>query len=158
MTRRATRALKRVWSCSIFVVALALLAGRAPAGSANAPYVRVPSSGDHVRFDASAAGEKMAWAYPNLNYLEAFLRSTIDAAYSSTTYEQYQSKMQLVLAKSLTLDNGVPATVVHVQPFEYRDHNDTAVQVRVTSGPLSHALVWTTPAELVDTSGRKYLH
>jgi hypothetical protein len=130
----------------------------ANARAATGPYLRVPSAGDHVRFDASAAGEKLAWAYPNLNYLEAFLRSTIDAAIAPTTYAEYQKKMELVLAKSLTFENGTSAVVQHVQTFVYRNHTDVEVQTQVTSGEASHAVVWTTPAELVDSSGRSYLH
>jgi hypothetical protein len=126
-------------------------------GAATDPYGRLPSVGDHVRFDGSSGGEKMAWAYPNLNYLEAFLRSTIDAALTSTTYEAYQKKMQLVLAHSLTLNNGTQGTVLHVQRFDYRGHQDVEVLVNVTNGPLNHAGIWTTPAELVDSSGHKYL-
>ena len=137
--------------------ALAYLAPPAPVGAASNPYAREPVVGATVRFDGSAGGEKMAWAYPTLNYLEAFLRGTIDAALNSTSYDQYKEKMSLVLARSLTLDNGTQAVVQHVQPFPYRDHEDVEVQVRVTSGPLSHAVVWTTPAELVDASGHKFL-
>jgi len=65
--------------------------------------------------------------------------------------------MQMVLAHSLTLANGAAGTVQHVQPFSYRGHEDVEVQVSVTSGQLKHAVVWTTPAELVDVSGHKYL-
>jgi len=127
------------------------------AQAADAPYARLPAVGDHVRFDGSAGGEKLAWAYPNLNYLEAFLRSTIDAALTSTSYDDYQKKMQMVLARSLTLANGAAGTVQHVQTFSYRGHEDVEVQVSVTSGQLKQAVVWTTPAELVDVSGHKYL-
>jgi hypothetical protein len=146
---------------AIFVLMLAgVLAWLVPAARVSAasdPYARDPVVGATVRFDGSAGGEKMAWAYPTLNYLEAFLRGTIDAALNSTSYDQYKEKMSLVLARSLTLDNGTQAIVQHVQRFYYRDHEDVEVQARVTSGPLSHAVVWTTPAELVDASGHKFL-
>ncbi|MBV8203530.1 MAG: hypothetical protein JO195_00715 [Candidatus Eremiobacteraeota bacterium] len=125
--------------------------------TAASPYARLPAAGDTVRFDASASGETHAWAYPDLNYLEAFLRSTIDAAAASTSYEEYQKKMELVLAKSLSLPNGTQATVQHVQTFVYHGHQDVEVQVRVAAGTLGHSVVWTTPAELVDASGHKYL-
>jgi hypothetical protein len=138
-------------------IAFASIALATPVGAATNPYAREPAIGNAVRFDGSAGGEKVAWAYPTLNYLEAFLRGTIDAALTSTTYDQYKDKMSLVLARSLTLDNGTQAVVQHVQNFYYRDHEDVEVQVRVTSGQLSHAVVWTTPAELVDSSGHKYL-
>jgi len=138
----------------ILAVLAALVLG---AQAANEPYAHLPTAGDHVRFDGSAGGEKLAWAYPNLNYLEAFLRSTIDAALTSTTYDEYQKKMQMVLAHSLTLANGAAGTVQHVQRFSYRGHEDVEVQVSVTSGQLSRSVVWTTPAELVDASGHKYL-
>jgi hypothetical protein len=121
------------------------------------PYARTPSAGASVRFDASAAGETHAWAYPNLNYLEAFLRSTIEAATASSSYEEYQKKMALVLDKSVSLPNGTPASVQHVQTFVYHGHQDVEVQVKVAAGTLNHSVVWTTPAELVDSSGRKYL-
>ena len=136
---------------------LVCLAPAATLRAASDPYAREPVVGTTVRFDGSAGGEKMAWAYPTLNYLEAFLRGTIDAALNPTSYEQYKEKMSLVLARSLTLDNGTQAIVQHVQRFEYRGHEDVEVQARVTSGPLNHAVVWTTPAELVDASGHKFL-
>jgi hypothetical protein len=139
------------------VAALASIALAQPVGAAADPYGRQPAVGDTVRFDGSAGGEKMAWAYPTLNYLEAFLRGTINAALTSTTYDQYKDKMSLVLAHSLTLDNGTQAVVQGVQRFYYRDHEDVEVQARITSGALKHAVVWTTPAELVDSSGHKYL-
>lgn len=122
------------------------------------PYAHLPLDGDSVRFDASAAGETHAWAYPSLNYLEAFLRSTIDAAADSSSYEEYKTKMAAVLDKSVSLSNGTPASVQHVQSFVYRGHQDVEVQVKVAAGILNHSLVWTTPAELVDANGHKYLH
>jgi hypothetical protein len=130
---------------------------RAAHGTAASPYARVPSAGDSVRFDASAAGQTHAWAYPNVSYLEAFLRSTIDAAAASSSYEEYQKKMALVLDKSLSLPNGTAASVQHVQSFIYHGHQDVEVQVKVAAGTLNHSVVWTTPAELVDASGHKYL-
>lgn len=156
--RRPKSALRAGWPVRSVAVAIviACLARVALAGSAS-PYAHVPSSGDSVRFDASAAGETHAWAYPNLNYLEAFLRSTIDAAAESSSYAEYQKKMGLVLDKSLVLPNGIPATVQHVQTFTYHGHEDVEVQVKVAAGTLNHSVVWTTPAELVDPSGHKYL-
>jgi hypothetical protein len=148
---------QRLVTSALLLLAAGMLVFTPAARAASNPYAHVPAAGDTIRFDASAAGEKIAWAYPNLNYLEAFLRSTIDASLSSTSYEAYQNKMQPVLAKSLTLDNGTKGTVQHVQSFYYRDHEDVEVQVRVTSGELKAAVVWTTPAELVDSSGHKYL-
>ncbi|MDQ6766986.1 MAG: hypothetical protein M3Z41_04170 [Candidatus Eremiobacteraeota bacterium] len=144
-------------TAAAFLILAAVIGGQGEARAANDPYARLPAVGDRVRFDASVGGERMAWAYPSLNYLEAFLRSTIDAALSSTSYEDYQKKMGLVLGHSLTLANGAQGTVQHVQRFYYRDHQDVEVQVRVDSGQLSHSVVWTTPAELVDSSGHKYL-
>ena len=153
--------IKAAWARRHVVVALttvAMFAGMSGSlAGASSPYARVPAVGDHVRFDASRAGEKQAWAYPNLNYLESFLRSTIDASVSSPSYDQYQKQMALVLAKSLTLPNGTPATVQHVQTFIYHGHQDVEVQVHVAGGELNHAVVWTTPAELVDSSGIPYL-
>ncbi len=157
MAQRAASHRGLATAAALGMLAASIVAFTVDARCATNPYARVPAVGDHVRFDASAAGEKMAWAYPNLNYLEAFLRSTIDAALSATSYQDYQKKMELVLAKSLTVDNGAQATVQHVQPFYYRDHEDIEVQLRVTSGQLTHAVVWTTPAELVDSSGHPYL-
>ena len=146
------------WTAAVILATFGLALTSGLCVAATSPYAHVPSVGDTVRFDASAAGEKQAWAYPTLNYLEAFLRSTIDAALTPTSYEEYQKKMELVLSKSLTLGNGTPATVQHVQTFIYREHEDVEVQVRVDGGELNHSVVWTTPAELVDASGRKYLH
>jgi hypothetical protein len=133
----------------------ALLAAVASA-TAN-PYAAEPSVGENVRFDGSAGGEKRAWAYPDIFSLEGFLRSTIDAALNSTSYEQYERKMSAVLSRSLTLNNGTQAVVQHVTHFHYRDHEDVEVQVRVADGELKHSIVWTTPAELVNSSGHRYL-
>ena len=141
------------------IIIAALFLSLAPAGARAAanPYAHVPAAGDHVRFDGSAGGERMAWAYTGVFDLEVFLRSTIDAAISSTSYDDYQKKMSRVLARSLVLSNGDRGRVVRVQQFAYRDHQDVEVQVRVESGPLTHSLVFTTPAELVDPTGRRYL-
>ena len=144
--------------CTIQTVIVAVTAAIVlGAAAASEPYAHLPAAGDRVRFDGSAGGEKLAWAYPNANYLEAFLRSTIDAALTTTSYDDYQKKMQTVLARSLTLANGAEGTVRRVARFSYRGHDDVEVQVSVTSGQLSRTVVWTTPAELVDTSGHKYL-
>jgi hypothetical protein len=154
-TRRLSFAGAAVAACAL---ALLILASARAGRAATNPYARVPAAGDSVRFDASHAGEKQAWAYPNLNYLEAFLRSVIDASYSSMAYEEYQKKMSLVLSKSLVVDNGTVGVVQHVQTFVYRDHEDVEVEVQVQSRSLGHSVVWTTPAELVNSSGRTYLH
>lgn len=142
---------------SLACVTIAGIALATNAGASTVPYAHEPLVGNAVRFDGSAGGEKMAWAYPTQGDLEAFLRGTIDAALSSTTYDAYKSRMSLVLSHSLTLDNGTQGSVLHVQRFNYRDHQDVVVQVRVTNGQLNHVVVWTTPAELVDASGHKYL-
>ncbi len=124
--------------------------------AATNPYSSAPSVNDNIRFDGSAGGQTKAWAYPNQSSLEAYLRSTIDASFGSTSYEAYQSKMAEVLARSLEFSNGTQAVVKRVVQFSYRDHQDLEVQVQITSGPV-HAIVWTTPAELVSAGGRRYL-
>jgi hypothetical protein len=146
--------MSKVTKTAILAALVALFLG---ALATNEPYARQPSAGERVRFDGSAGGEKMAWAYPTRSDLEAFLRSTIDAALTSTSYDDYQKKMHVVLARSLTLANGAQGTVQRVQRFSYRGHEDVEVQVSVTTGQLKGAVVWTTPAELVDASGHKYL-
>ncbi len=140
----------------VVVFVLVAFALTLPASAQSNPYAHLPSVGDSVRFDGSVGGEKMAWAYPTLDSLEAYLRSTIDAAMSSTTYQQYAQKTGLVLKQSLTFDDATPGVVTHVQRFYYRDHEDVEVQVRVTSGS-THPTVWTTPAELVSAGGHRYL-
>ena len=136
-----------------------LLLGLRPfvANAASGPYSHVPTAGDQVRFDGSAGGETKAWAYPNAPSLEAYLRSTIDASFGSTSYSDYERKMGSVLARSLQVVNGTPATVQGVSQFNYRGHDDVEVQLRITSGPLARAVVWTTPAELVTSTGHRYL-
>lgn len=124
--------------------------------AATNPYSSVPSVNENVRFDGSAGGQTKAWAYPNQSSLEGYLRSTVDASFGSTSYAAYQSRMAEVLARSLEFSNGTQAVVKHVQQFSYRDHQDIEVQVQITSGPV-HAIVWTTPAELVTAAGHRYL-
>jgi hypothetical protein len=137
------------------VCALAFF-GQLGARAATSPYAIVPSVNDKVRFDGSAGGETKAWAYPNQPLLESFLRGTIDASYGATSYDAYQRKMAVVLGNALQYPNGTQAVVQRVQTFSYRGHDDIEVQVRVTSGPFP-AMVWTTPAELLSASGRRYL-
>jgi hypothetical protein len=132
------------------------LASPAHAASPN-PYVALPRAGDAVRFDGSAGGEHNAWAYPNQAGLEAFLRSTIDASIQAPSYDAYAKSAAGILNTSLEIDDGTQGIVQRVQAFTYRGHSDTEVQVRITSGPLTRALVWTTPAELVDHTGHRYL-
>ena len=158
MALRAAARRSSLSGAAVAACALVVLASSSPVRATTNPYTRVPAAGDSVRFDASHAGEKQAWAYPNLNYLEAFLRSAIDAFYSTMSYEEYQKKMSLVISKSLALDNGTVGVVQHVQTFVYRNHEDVEVEVQVQSGAHGHSVVWTTPAELVDSSGRSYLH
>lgn len=138
-----------------FAICLSV-AGIARAVASQSPYASVPSVGDNVRFDGSAGGESHAWAYPSQNLLEAFLRGTIDASFGNTSYDEYQHKMSAVLSSSLEFQNGATAVVQRVQQFSYRDHQDVEVEARITSGPF-HALVWTTPAELVSAAGHRYL-
>jgi hypothetical protein len=137
------------------ILAFAASASSSVAASSN-PYSSVPSVNDKVRFDGSAGGATKAWAYPNQASLEAYLRSTIDASFGSTSYDAYQSKMSSVLARSLEFPNGAQAVVSRVQQFSYRDHQDIEVQAQITSGSV-HAIVWTTPADLVSTAGQRYL-
>lgn len=135
---------------------LTIAASGSPAAASSNPYASVPSVNDKVRFDGSAGGETRAWAYPNQASLEAYLRSTIDASFGATSYDAYQNKMSAVLARSLQFPNGAQAVVQRVQQFSYRDRQDIEVQAQITSGPL-HAIVWTTPAELVSVAGHRYL-
>ena len=157
MTPRSLPLRRLLWCAAVALAIVGFAVGQSANARATGPYAHVPAAGDSVRFDASAGGETHAWAYPDLNYLEAFLRSTIDAAAASTSYEEYQKKMELVLAKSLSLANGTAATVEHAQSFVYHGHQDVEVQVKVAAGTLEHSVVWTTPAELVDANGHKYL-
>jgi hypothetical protein len=138
-------------------VGVILLAWRGgPAMASSDPYATLPSVNDAVRFDGSAGGETRAWAYPNQSLLESYLRGTIDASFGSSSYESYQHKMSSVLANSLDFPNGTSGVVQRVLAFNYRGRQDVEVQLRVTSGPF-HAVVWTTPAELVSSAGHRYL-
>ena len=151
----ADRTFTRI-AAAIFFALFVSIAGSARASSNQSPYASLPSVNDTVRFDGSAGGETKAWAYPSQNLLESFLRSTIDASFGSKTYDQYQRTMSAVLASSLEFPNGATAVVSRIQQFQYRGHEDVEVQARITSGPF-HALVWTTPAELISASGHRYL-
>lgn len=139
--------------CAILLFGSPRMAGAAATG----PYAQLPSAGDQVRFDGSAGGESKAWAYPSSASLEAYLRSTIDASFGQASYSDYERKMGDVLARSLQVGNGTTAAVQRVSTFTYRGHQDVEVQLRVTSGPLGRALVWSTPAELVTSLGHRYL-
>jgi hypothetical protein len=144
---------------AIFLTAFAVCALAVPvlaSAASQSPYASVPSVGDTVRFDGSAGGASQAWAYPSQSLLESFLRGTIDASFGNTSYDEYQRKMSAVLESSLEFQNGASAVVQRVQAFEYRGHQDVEVEARITTGPF-HALVWTTPAELVSASGHRYL-
>jgi|GEM_PF-1597421 len=143
-------------AAAIFLALVVSVAVGARASSSQSPYASLPGVNDTVRFDGSAGGETKAWAYPSQNLLESFLRSTIDASYGGKTYDQYQRTMSAVLASSLEFPNGATAVVSRVQQFQYRGHEDVEVQARISSGPF-HALVWTTPAELLSASGHRYL-
>ena len=144
---------------SMILAAMALLFGVALGGrsvAADSPYATLPSQNDNVRFDGSAGGETRAWAYPKQDMLGSYLRGTIDASYGTTTYDAYQRKMSTVLANSLDFPNGTTAVVLYVERFTYRGHEDVEVKARVTAGQF-HPIVWTTPAELVSSSGHRYL-
>jgi hypothetical protein len=147
---------ERCFALAIAACALLCIWFSTPALGASTPYASLPSINDNVRFDGSAGGEKSAWAYPNQNLLEQYLRSTIDASFGSSSYEAYERKMSSVLSNSLDFPNGTPAQVMRVWAFAYRGRQDAEVQLRITSGPF-HAVVWTTPAELVSSSGHRYL-
>ena len=146
-------------SASRTIIIVSILIGLsllAPGYAAGSPYATLPSINENVRFDGSAGGETRAWAYPNQSMLEAYLRGTIDASFGSSSYETYEHKMSSVLGNSLDFPNGTTAVVLGVTNFSYRGHEDVEVQVRVTSGQV-HPIVWTTPAELVNRSGHRYL-
>lgn len=155
--QRTTPAMPSRGIAGLIFATVAAFALTAAAGRPSDPYARVPAVGASVRFDGSVGGEKEAWAYADQNSLEAFLQLSIDAALSSAKYDENNTKMNAVFVRSLTLDNGTLGQVQRVQRFSYRGHNDVELQVRVKSGSLNHALVWTTPTELVDSSGHKYL-
>jgi hypothetical protein len=150
--------MRDIRSLSIAAAAVAIVLGGLchPALAASSPYATVPSVSDSVRFDGSAGGETRAWAYPNQTLLESYLRGTIDASFGSSSYDSYQRKMSSVLANSLDFPNGTSGVVQRVAAFEYRGRQDVEVQLRVTTGPF-HAVVWTTPAELVSSAGHRYL-
>jgi hypothetical protein len=153
------RKLRHARTIALAITALLIGAVSCPrlaAAASQGPYASVPSVGDSVRFDGSAGGASQAWAYPSQNLLEQFLRGTIDASFGNTSYDEYQHKMSAVLESSLEFQNGATAVVQRVQQFEYRGHQDVEVEARITTGPF-HALVWTTPAELVSAPGHRYL-
>lgn len=149
--------IKRFTFASV-LVAMAIFALAAGASAAKSPYSRLPAVGDVVRFNGPPTEKKQAWAYADRNWLEQFLQITIQMALSNSQYDPTShSPVKVVTDHASTLDNGIGGVVQHVEPYHYRDHEDVEVQVRVTSGPLRNRLLWTTPAELADSKGNKYL-
>lgn len=121
------------------------------------PYAHVPRAGDQVRFDATSSGQRAAWAYPDQGWLETFLRSSIDAAVNGSNSNNEPPAINRARQKAVAVNNGTQGMVSEVRAFHYRDHDDSEVQVLIKQGPLRNHLYWTTPAELVDANGRKYL-
>jgi hypothetical protein len=138
-------------------VVATLLSAIAPAlGDSFSPYARTPATGDSVRFDGSIGGEKQAWSFFDQQWLDAWLRFTIEASASPRSYESFRGVLDGIADHVTALPNGTAGVVVDVKKFQYRTHGDTEVRVRVAGGKLNGAELWTTASELVDSSGKNY--
>ncbi|MDQ6780463.1 MAG: hypothetical protein M3Z37_04830 [Candidatus Eremiobacteraeota bacterium] len=125
--------------------------------AAAAPYAHIPQAGDQVRFDASSSGQRQSWGFAQLAWLESFLRLSLEAAQGGGTAADSSSQVEKARDRAVTLNNGVRGVVTEVRAFHYRDRNDVTVHVLVRDGPMQNRIVWTTPAELVDAAGHRYL-
>lgn len=125
--------------------------------TAAAPYTHAPRAGDQVRFDTSSSGQRQAWGFSQLAWLESFLRLSFEAAQNGKAAADSSSEVEKARDRAVTIDNGVRGVVTEVRAFRYRDHSDVTVHVLVRDGPMQNRMVWTTPAELVDAAGHRFL-
>lgn len=135
----------------------ALVLAATAALAASGPYAKIPAKGDAVRFDASAGGQKIAWAYHDEQWLMSYLQVAFEAADSATGYSDAQSKLDRVADHVVSVDNGTRGTVEDVKPVRVRNHEDVEVRVMVEDGKLQGQELWTTCAELVDKDGHAFL-
>ena len=147
----------------LFVVLFAALSvggmSTASADQAKLPYTATPVVGQTVRLDGTLGGEKTAWAYVERHWLERYLAVTIDAASANRQYGDMEVQNQLTaIADHVTVvPNGTKASVESVQPFTYGGRQDLEVRVMIGEGKLRGRELWTTCAELVDSTGHSYL-
>jgi len=134
-------------------------ASQASADSPKAPYSTIPTVGQAVRLDGTPGGAKTAWAYVDLHWLERYLDVTIDAAAANRTYTDMEVQNQLsAIADHVTVvPNGTKASVEAVQSFSYGGRQDMEVRVMIGEGAMRGRELWTTCAELVDSTGHPYL-
>lgn len=143
-----------------FLSLLALLAPTLVAPAAGAhdnPYRRAPASGESVRLSGAAGGASQAWTYYEQDWLERFLRLTIDAASSNSSYSDMEDEIGRISKHVVAVANGTRARIEDVRPFTYRGHSDVEVRVQLTAGNLIGKDVWTTPGELIDWSGHSFV-
>jgi hypothetical protein len=142
----------------IALAAIAVLAMRTASFANNAaPYTHVPVPGDSVRLDGTMGGATEAWAYADQNWLEEYLRATIDAAASNKPYSDMTAELNRVASHVTRVSNGTPGSIEAVEPFSYDGRIDVEIRVLVQSGPLKGRELWTTCAEVVDSAGHPYM-
>ena len=155
MTRGALAALVAAVVCTGAPTAGALAASPPP--QALPPYSHLPSPGNTVRLDGTLGGASTAWAYADRDWLEQYLKLTIDAAASREAYNAAAIPLQRIAEHVTAVPNGTSADVEDVQPFSYGSRLDVEVRVLVQDGPMRGRELWTTCGELVDSSGHSFL-
>jgi hypothetical protein len=125
--------------------------------AAASPYGHVPVPGNRVTFDGTVGGQKTAWAYYSQFWLERYLSVTVDASEFMIQGTALDTELGRIASHVITFPNGTHGTVDSIQPYKYRDRLDLEVRVSLTDGPLRGKDVWTTAAELVDSSGLPYV-
>jgi len=121
------------------------------------PYGHVPVPGNRVTFDGTVGGQKTAWAYYSQFWLERYLSVTVDASEFVIQGTALDDELGKISNHVITFPNGTHGNVDSIQPYKYRDRLDLEVRVSLTEGPLRGKDVWTTAAELVDSSGLPYV-
>jgi len=142
------------------IVALTIAgASLASADSAKLPYSSTPVIGETVRLDGTLGGQKTAWGYVDQHWLERYLAVTIDAASANRPYGdlEVQNQLSAIADHVAVVPNGTKASVEAVQPFTYGGRQDLEVRVMIGEGKLRGRELWTTCAELVDSTGHAYL-
>jgi hypothetical protein len=125
--------------------------------AAASPYGHVPVPGNRVAFDGTVGGQKTAWAYYSQFWLERYLSVTVDASEFMIQGTALDNELGRISNHVITFPNGTHGTVDSIQPYKYRDRLDLEVRVTLTDGALRGKDVWTTAAELVDSSGLPYV-
>jgi hypothetical protein len=114
--------------------------------------------GETVRLDGTPGGAKSAWAYFDQQWLEQYLKVTVDAAAANRPYSDEADRLNLIAAHVTTVPNGTKASIENVQEFSYGGRVDVEVRVLIQDGPQRGRELWTTCAELVDSAGHPFVH